>query len=297
MICELEAPPPQRSQTDPDSRSLPPSTPHRAMAIPDGRALLEEHFDLVQKRLDHLSRRSGLPENEADEFRSWALFRLVDNDYRILGSWEARSSFSTYLTVALVNLLRDYRIHVWGKWRPSTAACRQGREAVLLERLRFRDHLPLAEAIDRVRAEHGSSLSREELERIADSLPERSERRIVGEEELLWIGVDGNVEERVEVREGARIAARFRKRLLVLLRALPAEDRLLLKLHFRDGLTIAAISPVLGLPQKRLYFRRDRCLKKLRRALLAEKLGSERMNELLDSPWRGLFTCGETVWE
>src|SRR5215217_1744036 len=104
MTRELEAPP--------------HSIPHRAMAPSRGRALLEEHFDLVQKRLDSLSRRSGLPEHEADEFRSWALFRLVENDYRILGSWEGRSSFSTYLTVALVNLLRDYRIQIWGKWRP-----------------------------------------------------------------------------------------------------------------------------------------------------------------------------------
>jgi len=283
MTSKLEAPP--------------HSTPHRAMAPPRGRALLEEHFDLVQKRLDHLSRRSGLPEHEADEFRSWALFRLVENDYRILGSWEGRSSFSTYLNVALVNLLRDYRIHVWGKWRPSAAACRQGREAVLLERLRFRDHLPLSEAINRVRTEHGSSLSSEELERIADSLPERRERRTVGEEQLLKVGVDGRVEERVEGRESARLASRFRERLLTLLRALPDEDRLLLKLHFRDGLTIAAISPVLGLPQKQLYSRRDGCLKRLRRALLADELDSARMNELLDSLARGLFACRETVWE
>jgi len=275
----------------------PPSIPRRAPTPSRGRALLEEHFDLVQKRLDTLSRRGGLPDHEADEFRSWALFKLVENDYRILGSWERRSSFSTYLTAALINLLRDYRVQVWGKWRPSAAACRQGREAVLLERLRFRDRLPLPVAIDRVRAAHGSSLSRQDLERIADSLPERSDRRTVGEEELLRIGVDGKVEERVEGRESARLAARFRQRLLALLRALPAEDRLLLKLHFRDGLTLAAISPVLGLPQKQLYSRRDGCLKKLRRALLADKLDSARMNELLDSPSWGLFAHRETVWE
>jgi RNA polymerase sigma factor (sigma-70 family) len=280
-----------------DLEAPPHPTPHRAAAPQRGRALLEEHFALVQKKLDHLSRRGGLPEHEADEFRSWALFRLVENDYRILGSWEGRSSFSTFLTVALVNLLRDYRIQIWGKWRPSAAACRHGREAVLLERLWFRDRLPLNEAIDRVRAEPGSSLSREELERIADSLPERRERRIVGEEQLLKVGVDGKVEDRIEGRESARLAARFRRRLLALLRALPAEDRLLLKLHFRDGLTIAAISPVLGLPQKQLYSRRDGCLKRLRRALVADELDSARMNELLDSLARGLFAYRETVWE
>ncbi len=276
MTCKLEALPLRRGNTaDPENQSLPRSAPRRATLPSPGRALLEEHFSLVQKRLAQLSQSSGLPEHEAEEFRSWALFKLVENDYRILGSWEGRSSFSTYLTVALVNLMRDYRIHVWGKWRPSAAARRQGREIVLLERLRFRDRLPLNEAVDRVRAEPDSSLSREELERIADGLPQRSERRMIGEEELLRVAVDGNVEERVEREEGARLAARCRKRLLSLLQALSAEDRLLLKLHFQEGFSIAAISTTLGIPQKQLYSQRDRCLKKLRRALLADDLGSE----------------------
>ncbi|HKH47557.1 MAG TPA: sigma-70 family RNA polymerase sigma factor [Thermoanaerobaculia bacterium] len=297
MSSELKVSPRQRGRTaDPESRSLPRPVPHRVTPPSRGRALLEEHFGLVQKRLDHLSRSSGLPENEAEEFRSWALFRLVENDYRILGSWEGRSSFSTYLTVALVNLMRDYRMHVWGKWRPSAAARRQGREGVLLERLRFRDHLPWSEAIDWVRTELGSSLSREELERIADTLPERRERRIVGEEELLRIAVDGNVEERVREGEGARRAVCFRERLFALLRTLPDEDRLLLKLHFQDDLTIAAISHALKLPQKQLYSRRDRCLKELRQALLEDKPGAEWVNELLDSSLSSLFIC-EIMWE
>ncbi|HTG34594.1 MAG TPA: sigma-70 family RNA polymerase sigma factor [Thermoanaerobaculia bacterium] len=298
MTCELEVLPPQpHPTTGPERQALPRPSPQRASLPSRGRALLEEHFVLVRRRLDRLSRTSGLPEHEADEFLSWALFKLVENDYRILGSWEGRSSFSTYLTVALVNLLRDYRIHVWGKWRPSAAACRQGPEAVLLERLRFRDRLPLSEAIDRVRADPGSHYSREELERLAGRLPERIERRIVGEEELSRIAVDGNVEERVREGEGARLAARVHERLLALLRALPAEDRLLLKLHFQDSLTIAAMSSVLRLPQKQLYYRRDRCLKKLRRALLEDKRTSEEANELLASSWCGLLTDRETVWE
>ena len=87
-----------------------------------GRALLENHFEFIQRLLRHLSHRSGLPEHEAEEFRSWALFKLVEDDYRMLALWQGRSSFSTYLNVVLVNLMRDFRIQVWGKWRPSAAA-------------------------------------------------------------------------------------------------------------------------------------------------------------------------------
>jgi len=298
MTRQLEALAPQDRHTPGrESRALPRPSPRRASPPSRGRALLEEHFVLVRKSLDRLGRNSGLPEHEADEFQSWAVFKLVDKDYRILGSWEGRCSFSTYLIVVLARLLEDYRIHVWGKWRPSAAARRQGREAVLLERLRFRDRLPWGEAIDRAQALSDSSLSREELERIAGSLPERSGRIMVGEEALLRIAVDGSVEERIEEYERAPLVARLHEKLLALLRALPAEDRLVLKLHFQDDFTIAALSLLLRIPQKQLYSRRDNCLKKLRRALVDGGLDRERLQELLDSPWWDLCADRETVWE
>jgi len=205
------------------------------------------------------------------------LFKLVEDDYRILACWEGRSTFSTYLTVVLVNLMRDYRIHVWGKWRPSAAAERQGPEAVLLEKLLIRDGLGLDEAIRRMRDEHGVSLPGEDLERIASTFPRRIGRRSAGEEELSRISIDGRVEARVEDAERAAVAARLRQVMPGLLEALPAEDFLLLKLHFREGLSMAAISPVLGKPQRELYSIRDRCLRRLRRALEEAGLDADRV--------------------
>jgi DNA-directed RNA polymerase specialized sigma24 family protein len=215
---------------------MPRTSPHPVLPTADplsrGRALLESHFDLICQKLHHLSRQSGLPEHEAEELRSWALFRLVEDDYRILASWRELSSFSTYLNVVLVNLMRDYRIHVWGKWRPSAAARRAGREGVLLERLLARDGLPLEEAIERMRTEHRVSLSQVELEDLAARLPRRTRHRQVGEEELLQRPVDGKVESRVEDRERARTAAQLRELLLPALRSLADEERLLLRLHY-----------------------------------------------------------------
>jgi RNA polymerase sigma factor (sigma-70 family) len=244
---------------------IPHETPSR------GRQLLEDHYDLILRKLAILGRRSGLPEHEAEELRSWALLKLVEDDYRVLAAWEGRSSFSTYLTILLVNLMRDYRIHVWGKWRPSAAARRHGREAVLLERLWIRDGLPFDEAVERMRTVHRVTLSRAQLERIAGELPRRPARRWVGEEELREVTAGGRVEARVEAGERTQAALLLRRELLPALCALPAEDRLLLKLCCRDGLTMAAISPILKRPQRELYSQRDRCLKKLRRAL--EKAG------------------------
>jgi len=263
------------------SRSPEPSTPAPGDSGTRGRALLETHYPLIQKKLHHLSRRSGLPEHEGEEFRSWTIVRLVEDDYRILASWEGRSTFPTFLTVVLTNLMRDYRIHIWGKWRPTAAAKKQGKEAMLLEQLCGRDGLSFDEAVERMWTEHGITLSRAELEKIGASLTPRLEKRRVGEEELLRIPIDGRVESRVEETERSRTEEQLRVLLTPLLQSLSAEDRLLLKLHYWDGLSMAAISPLLGRPQRELYSVRDKCLKMIRRNLEAAGLKPERARALL----------------
>lgn len=246
-----------------------------------GKALLESHYDLIQRKLRQLGRTSGLPDHETEELFSWAMEKLMKDDYRMLAKWEGRSSFSTYLTVVLINLMRDYRIHIWGKWRPSAEARRQGTDAVLLERLWVRDGIPLDEAILRMRSEHGVSLSPDELERMAITFPRRPERRRVGEEELARLPADIRVEERVEDRERRQTAARLRQELLPLLQSLSAEDHLLLKLHYHDGLSMAEISPILGRPQRELYSLRDHCLKSLRKGLEGAGLNAQRVASLI----------------
>lgn len=263
---------------DPDALSNPSWYPN---ATPlRGKALLEQHFPLICQKLSHLGRRGGLPRDEVEEFRAWALLKLVENDYRSLASWQGRSSFPTFLTVVLVNLVRDYRAHLWGKWRPSAAARRQGPAALLLERLWLRDHLTLDEAIERMRREHGISLSRLELEPIAALLHRSPEWRPVSEKELLDIPTHGEVEKRILDDERALIDQRLQELLAPLLQSLPDQDRLILKLHYWDGFSMAAISRLLGRPQKQLYTVRDRCLKNLRRQLEKEGMKSDQVREV-----------------
>jgi hypothetical protein len=64
-------------------------------------------------------------------------------------------------------------------------------------------------------------------------------------------------------------------------RVIAAEDRLLLKLHYWDGFSIAAISPLLGRPQRELYSARNKCLQKIRRNLEEAGLSSEQVKALL----------------
>jgi RNA polymerase sigma factor (sigma-70 family) len=270
-----------RRLKDPDSQALRPARPRPASRANRGRALLETHLDLIQRSLRHLGRRSGLPAAEAEELRSWALLKLIENDYRILGSWKGRSSFPTFLSVVLLNLLRDYRIHLWGKWRPSAASRRGGPTGVLLERLLLRDGLSCAETSERLQAEHGIALSQDEVARLAAAFPRRKERRRASEEELLQIPVDGQVESRIMDRDRERAARRLRELLGPVLRSLPAEERRLLKLSFFDGLSMSAIAPVLGRPQRELYSVRDRCLAKIHRRLAESGLDADQVGGLL----------------
>jgi RNA polymerase sigma factor (sigma-70 family) len=247
----------------------------------DGRALLEENLALIERRLHVLSRRGGLPANEADDFRSWALCKLIEDDYRILADWEGLSSFSTYLAVVLVHLLQDYRTHLWGKWRPSSAARRHGAASILLERLLMRDRLSLDEAIRRMREEHGVMLSSAALEEVAARLPQRLPRRLVGDEVLQGMPAESRVEVRIVAGERAEVASRLNQAVSALLRRLAPDERDLLKLHYVDDLSIAAISRMLGRPQRALYTLRNRCLKVLRRGLEAAGLCADQVRDLL----------------
>jgi RNA polymerase sigma factor (sigma-70 family) len=277
----LEEPDLQTPRPAPPRPASRANRPRPAPRANRGRALLETHLDLILSNLRHLSWRSGLPASEAEELRSWVLLKLVENDYRILGSWKGRSSFPTFLSVVLTNLLRDYRVHLWGKWRPSAASRRVGPTGVLLERLLLRDGLSCAETSERLRAEHGIALSQDEVARLAAAFPGRRERRRAPEEELLQLPVDGQVESRVVEWERKRAARRLRELLVPLLRELPAEERRLLKLSFFDGLSMSAIAPILGRPQRELYSVRERCLMKIHRRLTEAGLDADQVGGLL----------------
>jgi RNA polymerase sigma factor (sigma-70 family) len=265
-----------------DPASLPHPPWHPDATPPRGKVLLEQHYPLIRQELSRLGWLSGLPADEAEDFRSWALLKLIENDYRALASWQGRSSFPTFLGVVLANLMKDYRTRLWGKWRPSAAARRQGPPAVLLERLWFRDNLTLEEAIERMLSEPKISLSRSEIERMAASLRRRPEPwRVsrVSEEELLRIAIDGKVESRIQDGERALLEERLQELLAPLLQSLPPQDRLILKLHYWDGFSMATISRLLDRPQKKLYIVRDQCLRKLRRQLEEKGVESGRVRD------------------
>jgi RNA polymerase sigma factor for flagellar operon FliA len=242
---------------------------------------LDPHLPLVEQVVASIARRKCLSPDEADDYASWVRLRLIEDGGAVLHKFQGRSSLSTYLTTVLHNLLRDYRIAKWGKWRPSAAARRLGVEAVQLETLLVRDGFSFAEAVAILRHNHGVDLSDGELEELAGRLPSRAPRRFEGEEALARLAGEADGEDRVRQGERCALARRLEEALDAALAGLAHEDRLILKLHLNDDFSLADVARTLHLEQKPLYRRVERLLAGLRSDLEARGVTDGEVRDLI----------------
>lgn len=233
------------------------------------RELFEHSLERIESVVSWVARRFCMSPDEGEEFRSWVHLKLIEDDFRVLRSFSGRSGIATYLTSVIQNLARDFRTSRWGRWRPSAAAERLGLTAVQLETLVERDGFSLDEAVEMLRSNHGVRLSRLELVELAARLPRRVRTRLEGDAGLATATASSRAESAVEQAERARVVERARRALAGALAELDVEDRLILKMHYQSGLTIAAIAAALDLDQRRLYSRRERCWRHLRSSLEA----------------------------
>jgi RNA polymerase sigma factor (sigma-70 family) len=248
----------------------------------DSPADLLTHLPLCERVVGALARRRCLSPDEQEDFTSWARLRLVENGEAILGSFQGRSTLSTYLTTVAVNLFRDYRIAKWGKFRPSAAAKRMGTVAVRLEMLTARDGVPLDEAVEILRRNEGVNEAAEELEAMAAKLPVRAPRRFEGEETLASLPARDRAEDRALRHEAAAAAGRVEAALDEGLRTLSAEDRLILKMRVQDGFTVADIARSLHLEQKPLYRRLEQLTSRLRQEMESRGVRREDVDDVVE---------------
>lgn len=243
--------------------------PDRAAPLAESpEALFLANLDTIDRIVGALAARYTMDADERDDFGAWVRMRLMEDDYAILRKHEGRSSLGTYLSVVIANLLRDRRIQKWGKWRPSAAARRAGPVGIRLERLVRRDGLPFDTAVRILRSRGGVLLDDRELARLAASFPERSRPRIEADDDaVLRAEGDARADDRVLAVEQAHHEATLMDALEQSLATLDDEDRVILKLRFWEGLTIADISRALHLEQRPLYRRMDRLLSRLRGSL------------------------------
>jgi RNA polymerase sigma factor (sigma-70 family) len=228
-------------------------------------------YEWIRQAMGALSRRYGMGAADAEDFASWATVRLIADDYAVLRKFRGESSLRTYLVVVVAMLHREYRSRSWGRWRPSAAARRAGRVAVRLETLVHRDGYALPQAMLRLRTAGETSLSDRQLAALFASLPRRVPGQPVEAPLEAIAGVPGAAaaDDRVTAEERAAQRRAIEGALRGALDALPAEDRVIVRMRFWEGESVADIARALGLPQKPLYRRLERALAELRRSLEA----------------------------
>jgi RNA polymerase sigma factor (sigma-70 family) len=245
-------------------------------------ALFLANLPAAEKILSALARRHALSRDQSEEFAAWAKLQLIKNDYAILGKFRGESALTTYLNVVLSMLYREYRVQEWGRWRASAAAKRGGPLAVRFEALIYRDGMPLSQAGELLRTSGATSLSDRELGEILRDLPRRSPARPV---ELTETSVDTEATQRaddlVEEQQTTTELLAARNALDSALRELSDEDRLIVRLHFLENITVADIARGLALPQKSLYRRLERAIKTLRTGLERAGVSLESIRALL----------------
>lgn len=251
----------------------------------DHQQILTDHLDLVEQVVRFTARRHRLSAPEQDELGGVVRLKLLEDDCAILRKFEGRSSIRTYLTTVVQRLFLDYRIGQWGKWRPSMEARRLGPTAVLLERLVTRDGMSGDQAIEIVRTNHRAEQSVAELRALLDALPSRTPRRWVSDDALADVADDGpSPDAPLAMAEQSTMGMRVECALRLALGQLSAQDQLILKLRFVDGLQIASIGRVLQLDQKPLYRRIEQIKQTLRAALEAQGVSRADVASIIDEP-------------
>ena len=248
-----------------------------------------EHAELIEGVLTLICRRHRLVGMDADDFRSIARLKLVDNDYEVLRKFQGRSSLRTYLTIVIDRAFLDYRNAQWGKWRPSAEAQRLGPVALRLEQLMGRDGFTFDEAVEMLRTQHRVRESRDALYEMASRLPVRMSRKPQGEEAIGHIedsapAPDALVE-REELRPRAVLARAALDRAIA---ALDPQERLIVRLRFVNGLGVVDIARTLQLEQRPLYRRLDQILTRLRHRLEADGVNAQAVAALLSETWSDL---------
>jgi RNA polymerase sigma factor for flagellar operon FliA len=250
--------------------------------IVDPERTFVENLPVIDRVIAGIARRHGLGQSDVEEFTSWVRARVIATDYAIFRKFAGRSSLTTYLTVVITNLYRDYRNNVWGRWRPSAAAMRLGPIGIRLEELLYRDGHTLREAIGVL---HSCSveLDAAELTRLATKLPPREGTNEVGLEELDRSESSSPLSGSVDREETEQAASIIR----TLLHDLSADDQVLVRMRFWDDTSVADIARTLHVDQKPLYRRLESIQKALRDSLTARGIDQARAAELL---------AGESAW-
>jgi RNA polymerase sigma factor (sigma-70 family) len=275
----------------PSSRRDSATTQPSAMNdMADVRAVLEANLATLKRIISLVCARHRCFGSDAEDFAHEVIVKLLQGT--VLQGYRGDGRLDAYLTVVVVNCFRDFRTRAWGKWRPSARAVELGPDAVRLEQLTVRDGFLLEEAVETLVGDPSKPVSRETLLSLAERLPPRLTRRMVGDKDLESLPAASSADELVAAHEERHQQKVVRRGLTAALAAVSSEDRSLLQLRFWEGISVADLARMLGVPQRSCYSRFDSILRELRIHLERCGLSQSQIRETLGS-WCESGSSGE----
>jgi RNA polymerase sigma factor (sigma-70 family) len=235
--------------------------------------LFLEHLGWIDRVATMACSKAGMWGAEAEDFAGWIRVKLMEDEYAAIQKFRGEATPKTFLATVVSRQLQEYRRQRGGRWRRSAAAERLGPPAGDLETLVYREGYTLEQAGHKLRTAGRTTLSDTELARLLDKLPRRAPLRPVqvqGDAALSTAEGDQRADERIAAEEAEAQRERLMAALGRAMERLGPEDRMIVRMHFADGLTLAAVARALNLEQKPLYRR----IEKLR-AVLRESLEGE----------------------
>jgi len=230
-----------------------------------------EQLPAIEKAIRFACYHSASRDEEAEDFASYAKLKMIENDYAVIRKYEARSSFMAFISVVVQRMLLDYRIANWGRWHASTNAQRLGDIGITIEAMIVRDGKTIDEALPALRR-RWPRLTRDEVAGMLASLPRRQVRpRFVAIQDAAeGIGATSDTVDQAAFESDRREISRD---IATIVRSVIKEfdefDRLIFRLRFDAGMSVAEISRSLSIEQKPLYRRIQRALLTLRQRLEA----------------------------
>jgi RNA polymerase sigma factor (sigma-70 family) len=258
-----------------DGPKPPPDPPDPGDGENPGEVLFRNNLETIDRAIRFVCGRHRLMPEEAEDFASHARLELMANGYARLRKFRRESELATFLVTTTSRILLDVRNAAWGKWRSSAEALRIGPPAPLIEQLIVRDGYSADEAFEMLRTNCGVDIPRAGFEAILTRLPVRVRRRFESEEALANVA-SGDSADRDVVDEEERLAAEaLSQALQEELAALPAQDRLLIRLSEEDGLPMRQVGEIMGCEAPALFRRRERIRAHIRKRLKERGFGRE----------------------
>lgn len=251
----------------------------------DPEKLFLEQLATIDRAIRFACHRQALRDHEAEDFASIVKLKLIENDYGVIRKHTPCSSFAAYIAIVVQRLLLDYRIAQWGKWHASAEAKRFGEVGITIETMLYRDGRTVDEIVPML-LRRWPDLTRARIDAIAGTLPQRTRRaRAVGIDLAAdTVGADDlSVHEAAFETDRAELSRRMATIVRDTMEELDEHDRLIFRLRFEGGMSIAEISRTLSVEQKPLYRRLQRALARMRVRLENAGIAAEDAEEVLSS--------------